>query len=258
MWRRFCKKHKKENTMPETFYHVTTPENAALILKQGLKPKIGPRSAITNEKHKAVYLCKEKDIPYWQIILDMPVILTVTYLEEDDTDFFGYAGYDEYIYRKSIPAENIKEACIETNTAGAMKRLCAGYISLISNLCELCARYYYYKDTTDMTRLNKDDKEYMTSLYESIEQQTNFLNYLLPRLDYSTITKQEIKKIIKNQGDDGEYTLCDIYFDTDKTLLEMLSEYPKDELSDGLVKVQKIITEKLEDCLHINTGGFCG
>lgn len=58
-------------------YHVTTEENAKSILKNGLIPKIGERSQLVGETEKYVYLCGRKDVPFWSLILDKPVVLRV-------------------------------------------------------------------------------------------------------------------------------------------------------------------------------------
>lgn len=58
-------------------YHITDKPTTAKILKEGLKPMIGPNSKLVDETEPAIYLCRRKDIYYWQILLQKFVILAI-------------------------------------------------------------------------------------------------------------------------------------------------------------------------------------
>ena len=78
-------------------YHVTTEENAKSILKNGLIPKIGERSQLVGETEKYVYLCGRKDVPFWSLILDKPVVLRVEMKdgEVNENNVYQYSYYSE-------------------------------------------------------------------------------------------------------------------------------------------------------------------
>lgn len=80
-------------------YHVTTEENAKSILKNGLIPKIGERSQLVGETEKYVYLCGRKDVPFWSLILDKPVVLRVE-MKDGEVDENNVYQYSYYIIRK--------------------------------------------------------------------------------------------------------------------------------------------------------------
>ena len=93
-------------------YHVTTEENAKSILKNGLILKIGERSQLVGETEKYVYLCGRKDVPFWSLILDKPVVLRVEMKEGevDENNVFRYSYYSETLTETAIPAERIQKA----------------------------------------------------------------------------------------------------------------------------------------------------
>ena len=93
-------------------YHVTTEENAKSILKNGLIPKIGERSQLVGETEKYVYLCGRKDVPFWSLILDKPVVLRVEMKdgEVNENNVYQYSYYSETLTESVIPAERIRKS----------------------------------------------------------------------------------------------------------------------------------------------------
>lgn len=85
-------------------YHVTTEENAKSILKNGLIPKIGERSQLVGETEKYVYLCGRKDVPFWSLILDKPVVLRVEMKdgEVNENNVYQYSYYSETLTKLAV------------------------------------------------------------------------------------------------------------------------------------------------------------
>lgn len=232
-----------------TFYHITTEENAEKILKNGLLPQIGPRSKTVQEPEKLIYLAKRHDVPYWQILLNMPVMLSVKNLTEEQTQKWRYSAYDEYTYNQLIPAERIAVTDFKISLKErrkAMRCLCLDHLCTISRFTEYCARYNYHDND------NPDEKE-------RIEHTGKILFTNSEHLDFSILQTHEIYDFLLERGEDGAYTFCDIYFEEETTLLEQLLKYPEDDLTPLRQKVYEYTTSILNKrCLHVPTGGWCG
>lgn len=119
-------------------YHVTTEENAKSILKNGLIPKIGERSQLVGETEKYVYLCGRKDVPFWSLILDKPVVLRVEMKdgEVNENNVYQYSYYSETLTETAIPAERIRKSRVSRSlTDEQMKDLALSYVDMISLIC---------------------------------------------------------------------------------------------------------------------------
>lgn len=226
------------------FYHTTSKQNLENILREGLTPMIGENSKLVGEQEKAVFLTDSKSLPYWQIILNQPVTLRISGLNESDVNIFSYGNYKEYMYNRIIPAENIKIVKRKRHDIEAMKKLCKSYMYSLSDFSKNCARYYEKMDDNDM-------------LNDLVMQSASLLKVLY-NLDFNSLSVAEKKKILKDMGKSGLYTICDQYYDTGKRLYQMLKDYPKDALTENRIKVYNYIKANFKYCLSINTGGWCG
>lgn len=101
-----------------TYYHITTENALKSILKDGLKPDIGPLSAIMHEHDKRVYMFKDKNDMYGAIdnwlIDDLECIhgedaafcILAINVPDDFPITHGNVGYEFYSY-ETIPPEFI-------------------------------------------------------------------------------------------------------------------------------------------------------
>ena len=233
--------------MKTKYYLLTTKENAEIILKEGLKPITGNRLKIIDDKREGIFLCKKKDIPYWQIILNLPVVLSISDIEIDEECVYHYINYNEYVYEEEIPANKIKRSYCDIfmNKSKAMHDLCILYIRSLSRFTVDCAKYYFY---------NKTDEK----LYEIINREADTLIYVLKNLDYSSCSKKEIKDALIQADERGNYTFCDRYLNTSNQLFTQLIYYPHDKLFEKRDVIYRYIKENFEDVLLINTGSWCG
>ena len=230
------------------YYHVTTSENAEKILKEGLKPMIGPNSQLNREEEKFIYLCEREDIKFWRIILGRYTILEIDDAAVGEFQEFNYSKYSEIFIDYPVEPQHIRKVNISPAETKQMKTLCLDFIHTISAYCTHCAKYFTYKD---------ENEEYIKDLRDAITIDGTFLRNILPRLDYSMLSKQEIIDYIKQMGEDCEYTICDKYCDEQKRLYQKLIEYETDETIDDRKFIYNYIKKYLKGCLSVDTGGWC-
>lgn len=238
--------------MSEVYYHLTTEENAKRILKEGLKTNIGERRAMIDDERTGIFLCKKSDVPYWMILLNLPVILEVHDLDELDMEDYSYIKYHEYIYNKDITPDKISRSTIKPRKKKAMEYLCYRYIDSLSSFTVQCAVYYYYANDPDIKGYDGEER------LESLKYDANALLAVLPNLDYSILSKDDIKQHLKREGESGEYTICDSYEFTGHKLYVQLIHYPEDEFSEKRKQIYEYIKTTFKGCLGISTGGWCG
>lgn len=113
------------------------------LMEQGLLPMIGGNSSANAEEESCIYLCKRKDVGYWKIILQCPVVLQVSGISPDECEHFEYSYYGEYLCRKAISPKQIKKLHIEA-TEKQMKDLCLSFLYSASLLLVKICRHYEY------------------------------------------------------------------------------------------------------------------
>ena len=198
------------------YYHITDKEHLPAILKFGLKPMIGENSNLVNETNPAIYLCRRKDIPYWKILLGKTVVLRIEGIEIPNENCYKYSNYSEYLYFDDISADKIKRVYFSEPSKQAMRNLCLSYISSFNQCAVAAARHYTYPDQGHDERLEC------------------LLNVCLAgarKLDYSVLTQGDLRKELKEWGDNCAYTFVDMYMNSGKRLYQKLVEYLKDRFS---------------------------
>lgn len=222
-------------------YHLCDNEDLENILKEGLVPKKGPNSRLCYEPNFSIYLCDYKSIPYWSILLDKERILKVDKISHNSLERYKYSGYNEYLYHKKIEPSKIRVFEKQIDKKEAMHELCINYLYQISDITCNIARFY------------NNFSDFESILAPDLKR----INTILNRLDYSVCSDEEIKKILIQDGEEGEYTFADTYLDTDKRLWSQLIEYPEDGLSELRKELYDFIKRTFsDDVLYCDTGGW--
>ena len=105
------------------YQHVTTSENAEKILKEGLKPMIGPNSQLNREEEKFIYLCEREDIKFWRIILGRYTILEIDDAAVGEYQEFNYSKYSEIFIDYPVEPQHIRKVNISPAETKQMKTL---------------------------------------------------------------------------------------------------------------------------------------
>lgn len=255
-WHIVFKQRKKGRCNMAYLYHVTTEENAKSILKNGLIPKIGERSQIVGETEKYVYLCGRKDVPFWSLILDKPVVLRVEMKdgEVDENNVYQYSYYSETLTETAIPAERIRKSRVSRSlTDEQMKDLALSYVDMISLICVKFAEYITYIDD--------EPEEEATEDRQAIELTIEALKFTLPHLNFSGVNAKMLRDHLHERGDGG-CTLCDRYEPNWKEgekyirLYDLLNSHP---LATNNTKwLYKWLKKTFPRRLRVDTGGWTG
>lgn len=225
------------------YYHLTTPENAKVIMQEGLKPMLGERSVSIQEKEPILCLCDEKSIDAWAILLGVNTVIKLKVPSEDKLEKIAEADCTtEFRYSEEIPAKYMVKSYEITPSDDVLDALRSNYIMALSRFCELCAMYY-----TEGTGW-KDGGELQEEIEEDIEMFGKGLVPVIPKLRYKEMDRQDIRDELRRFGDSGMYTFCDDYaIDYSKKLVkrlyQMLIEYPDDRFTDLRKSVYKLIKE---------------
>ena len=224
-------------------YHITEKKNVEKILNEGLIPKIGPRSEGI-EPEPLICLTEEKYIPIWKILLGIrsPKILRVS-ICPSISHRTAYADYEEYTVSESVSPTVIEPVDVHISRQTrreAMRTLCKSHIYTFSALCTEYAWFYApgKKDPCDHS------EAWLKSECDILE-----------RLDYSVLSTEEKRTLLKDLGESGEYTFLDTYKNTDKKLYQ-LSMYDDPCTYNIRLKFEKLISDAFNDCLDLNTGGW--
>lgn len=228
-------------------YHITKNDNIKSIMQNGLIPQINEKSKSVNETNKLVYLCPYDDIPVWKIILGYNTVLCIDLPDDTPVSPYCYSVYMEYTYDKIISPTHIT---IINNTAELTdckyKDLLFAFVDAIS-----------YLSTSFARQINYPTQKWDISVPKTAE---NLLN-ILRRLDYSKLSDDELRAHLIENGDEGEYTLCDRYVRPEcicsgKRLWQLFGLHPAATAETKAIYDWLKMTFK--DCLFVNTGGWCG
>lgn len=228
-------------------YHITKNDNIESIMQNGLIPQINEKSKSVNETDSLIYLCPYDDIPVWKIILGYDTVLCVDLPDDTPVSPYCYSVYMEYTYDKIISPANITVVDDTAElTNDRYKKLLFAFIDTVSYLSVSFARQINYPNQKRDISVSKTAK--------------NILN-ILKRLDYSNLPHRELKTYLIENGDEGEYTLCDRYVMpghpcNEKRLWQLFELHPNATTETKALYDWLRMTFK--DCLFANTGGWCG
>lgn len=187
-------------------YHTTKQNNIQSIQERGLLPdykNINKRRV--HDPRNCIFLCDKKSIPFWMILLNHNTVFEVQIPDTPNPNTFNYTDYMEYTYRHPIPNTQIKQ--IKPATKEELKQanlnLCE---NTIISLCFLTSRFidYYH-------RHGKEDK---TKFYEYAKPSLRSIQTAAKQIDFTQLSDEKIKTILQNFGNNGEYTFCDTYQNT--------------------------------------------
>ncbi len=243
----------------EIYYHLTDQKNVAGIMLSGLKPRKGTHSQYAQEETDAVYLCKYQDIHGWRLALQVNRLIYLripkTFAKQHitKTQKFGYySPHWEYRCDCAIPLEYIRKTVNFPVQKPESKRHQSK--DIIYDLSFYVVELTRYLDKLGIYP-TKQDPDYEERLADDGRTLTRYLK----AIDLtSTETVSAINDMLKDLSSDGEYTLQDVYEDTEIPLWEHLQ---KRELPDILNKPVKHMIQTLKQTLpdstkQLDTGGY--
>lgn len=198
------------------YYHLTTEKNLNSILKQGILPKIGERSALNMEKKPSIYLCNYHDLPIWSFLLGLPITIQIPKESVTIDNTFEYQIQTEYITYKPISQKGL--STIKTPKLDKTMQN-----EIVTHLCMALS--------TTLTRLAIFYERYQndTELLNHILQSLNCVGYMISQVPWNDIDCQNLQNELKKSAESGEYIFTDTYKDTNKRLWEQVLFYPESD-----------------------------
>lgn len=232
------------------YFHITERNRIDKILKEGIIPSIGENSKTALEKEPLICLCDETSLPMWMITLgrkNEDVIEVDAGDLVSEPDYSGAAEHAEYRLKERIAPSRLRRAedvVSQEEYDAAMKQMCIDNLYTVSHLCLMCAQYY--------RRDEEKDPEEIEDMLSLLQIQTA----VLERLDYISVSRQELKEKLREHGESGYNTYDDFWCDTKYKLHQMLTRYPEDSLAAARKRFRRAINRQLKGTLTMNTGGW--
>ena len=220
-------------------YHVTNKENFHKILQTGLQPSIGLNSSHAGEDKPMIYLADAHNAPLWQTILGYQYALRIDMAGLPKPEKYEYDDMAEYMYSEPIPPERIAPVRL-ADRPRAQGQLCVGYIHTLS--------LFSLQTAIFLDRYADNDK-----MRQDLINWASTLNEVLPRLHWSQMDPEYCRKKLIEEGEDGEYTLCDTWMYSKECLWEQIRKL-NTPTTDALYEW---IKDHLSPYLNVNTGGWC-
>ena len=254
-------------------YHLTTPDAACRLRKEGLVPSIGERGAMCLEKENVICFCDAQSVPYWSRLLGLSVLFSVN---SEDLDIFALIGRlkcnhcYEFRYTKPIPASLLK-GCKPFKTISREKEnwLCESYMSVFHMICTQFALYYLSPSLSDEGR--EDSREFLAKTVSSSL-------FFARNLDFSNFPSKMARASIRKYAFTDRCVVDKAWWDAankampdyvaafaertaakkEYRLYQMLKKYPNDEFTDLRRELYDFIVKTFRPtgCLDINTGSF--
>lgn len=253
------------NNAYETFYHFTEQKDAASLFSQGLLPRIGPRSACTGHGTPCCYLCKEDSLAHWYLTLPLenPYLIKLklppSFVKEHITKGHRYgrhAPYTEYICSHAILPQRLNEPCpLPKIKPAAYQGLVSDALLDLSMSVVGITRFFGQYGHMDAEKQKQAEKDLETYYVYGWEQTARYLDKLCQHGAFCHIDIDGLGRLLKEEGEKGEYTLCDTYGTTGQKLFEQLPKF-----TGPLQQVR----ERLSQCVlqyfpwagNLSTGGY--
>lgn len=160
--------------MKYKYYHLTNEEEAASILKNGLKPLIGKNSESVGETEERVYLTDYDSVKYWAMLLNKNILLEVAMDKEISYSCQygdGVSSYKEFFVYSDIEASRIRQIKMpELQDDEVNVSILLDYSFTLTSLCNDIISYYVDKSTVFY-----DEDE----MIEEVTHIINAMKYLL-------------------------------------------------------------------------------
>lgn len=247
---------------PKYLYHVTDSNRVDKIQSSGLIACVGDNmSMVRDTTGPAVYLCKQEDIAYWKILLGKDAVVRVdtASLEKiHDVNYVAYSLYGEFIVNGNIEPEYISRLDRDVDTAEEMYELCVECMLNISDMIVFMTRVgthpELYNNSAMVVRMINHDVNSVCAVSRE-------------RLDYSTIDTKRLSSKLVEYGEDGDYTMCDMYCVNERfgklRLYEQLIKFDfsntlLSRVKDSYVTMNKLVSDLFPWAVTIQTGGYTG
>lgn len=189
---------------------------------------------MAHETEKAIYLCEQKDIRKWAMLLKRNAVLRIK-IKKEKLSEPAQCILSEYKSFKNIPAKacEIYNFDLSKNQEQDRKELLDSYLHAFSR--------WLIRDLNNMTSQNDFDNTAKT------------ITALCNRMELYKLPEEYMIKIMTEYGESGEYAMSDKYNGTNNRIWNEFATHLSSKIAS---KFTKTMTESFRSALLCDTGGF--
>ena len=243
--------------LPQYLYHVTDKSNADRILADGIHIGYGKNAILAADKHNpGVYLCEYDSIAHWAVLLGKGIVIQVdtTGFNDSNIEKYSYGNYGEWFTELPVEASKCQLKPMLILASSVMSDLVCGYIMGMSEFI------------VELTRIGTHPNQHSTNtnLMHDIKSSIDIFN---SRLDSSALAPAYIKNKLAEVGEDGDYTMCDMYCVNERYgkdhLWEQLPKYDFSHptlapMRDTYIMAYEFVRDNCSWARELETGGYTG
>lgn len=217
------------------FYHLTTEDAAAIISEQGmLKASYGSNNLLCNEAKPYVFFCDEESVPYWSVLLRKPVAIPFDLRGHHTLNYYNYGLYSEFYINEDVRVRTMKPVTVAADES-VYKRLRERYTSTLSmlvtqGLCTDVNKQYWVRDVFGTVAV-------------------------IERLNFRDAPREELKSVLRDLADEGEYTFLDTYNNTPIRCYHQLLKITDPLTCLARATLYDAIVRNFKGVLDLDTGG---
>lgn len=217
------------------FYHLTTEDVATTICQQCmLRASYGSNNLLCNEVKPYVFFCGEESVPYWSVLLRKPVAISFDLRGHHTLNYYNYGMYSEFYLNEDVRIRVMKPVTVAADEL-VYKRLRERYVCTLSVL------------VTQGLRTDVNKQYWVRDVFGTVA--------VIERLNFRDAPREELKSVLRDLADEGEYTFLDTYNNTSIRCYQQLLKITDPLTCLARETLYDAIVRNFKGVLDLDTGG---
>lgn len=217
------------------FYHLTTEDVATTICQQCmLRASYGSNNLLCNEVKPYVFFCGEESVPYWSVLLRKSVAIPFDLRGHHTLNYYNYGLYSEFYLNEDVRIRVMKPVTVAADEL-VYKRLRECYVCTLSVL------------VTQGLHTNVNKQYWVRDVFGTVA--------VIERLNFRDAPREELKSVLRDLADEGEYTFLDTYNNTSIRCYQQLLKITDPLTCLARETLYDAIVRNFKGVLDLDTGG---
>lgn len=217
------------------FYHLTSEDVAATIYEQGmLRAYYGSNNLLCNESEPYVFFCDEESVPYWSVLLRKSIAIPFDLRGHHTLNYYNYGLYSEFYLNEDVRIRVMKPVTVAADEL-VYKRLRERYVCTLSVL------------VTQGLHTNVNKQYWVRDVFGTVA--------VIERLNFRDAPREELKSVLRDLADEGEYTFLDTYNNTSIRCYQQLLKITDPLTCLARAILYDAIVRNFKGVLDLDTGG---